>query len=91
MNIGTETIVKKLEEKVQEIKFALANQEQKKLKEELISIKAYCDLLLEATPEEQISVSTPVIKNPSIENSKQPEQKQKVQLEKPSSDSLFDF
>ncbi|RXJ02762.1 hypothetical protein DS745_05470 [Anaerobacillus alkaliphilus] len=74
-----EIILKKIEERVVAAKIHTGE----KLTEDLISIKAYCDLLLEAEKDERpATVSAP----------RQSAEKPKlVTHEKPDSDSLFDF
>ncbi|MCT8140043.1 DUF5327 family protein [Anaerobacillus sp. CMMVII] len=83
MNIGTEVIINKLEEKVTSVKKAIHTQDNERLTEDLISIKAYCDLLLEARKD----VRPAVVMETKITSS----ETKVVLKEKPDSESLFDF
>lgn len=79
MNIGPEFIIKKIEEKVLAAKKSIHNGDNEKLTEDLISIKAYCELLIE-TPKQRTAVVEAKI-----------EQKKKASIDQSDSDSLFDF
>ncbi|MFN7252035.1 MAG: DUF5327 family protein [Anaerobacillus sp.] len=89
MIIGTEVIIKKLEEKMIAIKSTIYEGDNQKLTENLISIKAYCDLLLEAQKNTS-SLYEPISPKVSLEK-KSPEKHKRVFSEKPETDSLFDF
>jgi hypothetical protein len=89
MNIGTEVIIKKLEEKMIAIKSTINEGDNQKLTEDLISIKAYCDLLLEAQKRTSSLIEPSSSK---VSHEKQNYEKQKpIFSEKPETDSLFDF
>lgn len=94
MNIGTEIIIKKLDEKMMAIKSMIYEGDNQKLTEDLISIKAYCDLLLEAQKStgslnEGNSLKVSHLKQ---NHEKHNQMKQKLDFtEKPDSESLFDF
>ncbi len=76
-------IFKQLEERVQAAKIHTGE----KLKEDLISIKVYCDLLLEGATE---TSSTPALA--AVVKAKTTVEKPKIVTnEVPASDSLFDF
>lgn len=84
MNIGTEVIVKKLEERVQAVKKAINTNDKEKLTEDLISMKAYCDLLLEAQKDVKPLTETKIEKMSNEKN-------KTVVSDEPDSGSLFDF
>ncbi|QOY37296.1 DUF5327 family protein [Anaerobacillus isosaccharinicus] len=84
MNIGTEVIIKKLEERVQAVKKAISTNDKEKLTEDLISMKAYCDLLLEAQKDVKPMTETKIEKMSNEKN-------KTVVSDEPDSGSLFDF
>lgn len=84
MKIGTEVIIKKLEERVQAVKNAINTNDKERLTEDLISMKAYCDLLLEAQKDVKPMTETKIEKMSKEKN-------KTVVSDEPDSGSLFDF
>lgn len=79
MSISTETIIQKLEEKLRLAKKALHNHDEQMLTEQMITIKAYCELVLEA-------------KTTNLPTPKQVQPQEKVHvLEETNKESLLDF
>lgn len=84
MNVRPEIIIKKIEEKLDSLKYSIANNE-KTIAEDLISIKAYCDVLLEAEKDDRSK------KTDLPSKSSEPSTRTNQLSDQDEGDSLLDF